>query len=71
MQIIGAEGSSLWKELQISLSFSKEEADTLDQKHATAVLQDLLQLLLKRPEALWKLLIDALSKRPEPGLYHC
>ena len=67
MKTIGAEGGILWKELQTSLSFSKEEADTLDQKHATAVLQDLLQLWLKRPEASWKLLIDALSKRPEPG----
>ena len=67
MKIIGAEGGSLWKELQTSLSFSKEEADTIGQKHETAVLQDLLQLWLKRPEASWKLLIDALSKRPEPG----
>ena len=67
MKTIGAEGGFLWKELQTSLSFSKEEADTLDQKHATAVLQDLLQLWLNRPEASWKLLIDALCKRPEPG----
>ena len=67
MKIVGAEGGILWKELQTSLSFSKEETDTLDQKHPTAVLQDLLQLWLKRPEASWKLLIDALSKIPEPG----
>ena len=67
MKIIGAEGGILWKELQASLLFSKEETDTLDQKHPTAFLQDLLQLWLKRPEASWKLLIDALSKIPEPG----
>ena len=67
MKIIGAEGGILWKELQTSLSFSKEETDTLDQKHPTAFLQDLLQLWLKRPEASWKLLIDALTKIPEPG----
>ena len=67
MKIIGAEGTCLWKELQTSLSISKEQADTLEKRHGTILLQDLLQTWLEQPEASWKRLIDALNRGPEPG----
>lgn len=67
MKIVGAEGGCLWMQLQKRLSVSKEQADILERRHSAAALQDLLQLWLEKPEASWKLLIDALNKEPEPG----